>query len=249
MTTNWTTPDQPSMRVQEEQARWLAPLRTRLLRQANVAQRLNVVDLGCGAGVVTRELTRRAKGKVWAVDRNSRIQDAPSGQYGQAERLVAMSDALPFPELAVDMVFCQFALMWMPLHETIEEIWRMLTPGGVLIAIEPDYASGVVEYPPEIAVGDLWLSGLKAAGANVDAGRRLPGLLQRRGFEVKVDLLSGMRAPSMQRFESLLELPLDDEGKRRVANAERLAKNLRGPWEQVLHLPIFGITATKPDVG
>ena len=58
----------------------------------------------------------------------------------------APAERLPFADGAFDLVFCQFALLWLDAAAAVGEVRRVLSPGGVLAAIEPDYG-GMIEHP------------------------------------------------------------------------------------------------------
>jgi SAM-dependent methyltransferase len=233
----------PSAALLFEQARWLAPARSALLRRAAIAHRRSVLDLGAGRGAVTAELARRSGGLVYALDLSypalCEIIDAPP-----ALRIVGDAHNLPFREGHLDLVFSQFTLLWVNrLASALAEIWRVLQPGGRFCAIEPDYLA-MIEYPPEIDVSGVWHSALRRAGAIVDAGRGLPSLLERQGFDFDVRLLDQLRPPSPLRFAMLRELELTPDELEKVEASERAATSLAG-WQQVSHLPLFVIDATR----
>jgi SAM-dependent methyltransferase len=153
---------------------------------------------------------------------------------------------LPFAAQSFDLVFCQCVLLWVGnVAATAHEIYRILQPGGVLIAIEPDY-DGLIEYPPEIVTRDLWLAALARVGAEARIGRILPGLLAAAGFQVKVNLLDEVVAAPPTRFEFLRTLPLTVEETVVLRQIENTAANLGGEWAQVAHLPFVLVTAVKP---
>ena len=240
------SPALPSEELLREQADWLAPARARLLRRADNAHRRRVLDLGAGYGAVTGELVRRSSGGrrdalVLALDIS--LQSLCEGNgFGDAARLNADSAWLPIHSGSIDLVFCQCSLLWMaPLERCLDEIRRILQPGGALLAIEPDYG-GLIEYPAESAARDLWLAALRRSGAEPHVGRRLPGLLEARGFEVKVDLLDRLEAANCARFDFLRGLPLTTEESGKLDEIENQAGSQSG-WQQIAHLPFFLITA------
>jgi SAM-dependent methyltransferase len=233
----------PSPRLLKEQAAWLSPARGRLLRRVHIARRRSVLDLACGIGAVTEELTRRSGGRVVALDRQHSAMVDHACRFAGARRLCGDTARLPFKNDAFDLVFGQFALLWLDVAETITEVRRVLQPGGVWVAIEPDYG-GMIEHPPEISTCDIWLSALQRCGADPEIGRKLPGLLQRAGFSVRVDLLDRLEPPSTVRYRFLHELPLTVEEKTALNQAEQADGRVPNP-DRIAHLPMFLITAAQ----
>jgi SAM-dependent methyltransferase len=205
-----------------------------------------VLDLGAGRGVVTGELVRRAGGPVVALDRRAR---ALTEARTEAARVGGDVRRLPFAGGSFDLVFSQLTLLWItPLQRALDEIHRVLSPGGVLIALEPDYG-GMIEHPPEIATRDLWLAALRRADADPFVGRTLPRLLSDQGFAVRVDLFNRLTEPDSARFDLLRGLPLTSEERADLARIEAVSESRRPPdapgWAEVVHLPFFLITAKK----
>lgn len=232
----------PGEELLREQAAWLAPARSRLLRRAEIARRQNVLDLGCGYGAVTGELVRRAGGKVTALDCCKEVFAANPNSFAGATCVGGRAERLPLDNGTFDLVFCQFALLWFDLPAAIREIRRVLAPGGVLVALEPDYG-GLIEYPPEIGLGDIWASGLRRAGADPCVGRKLPAFLSHVGFRVHVDLPDRLTPPSRLRFRMVEGLPLLPEERETLEKAEKSDADL-GDAPRVVHLPVFFLLAT-----
>lgn len=239
-------PDLPSLRLIREQAAWLAPARAWLLQRAGVEQRRSLLDLGCGFGVVSQELARLSGGRVVALDHSLPALLQARSEMASSPPACADATRLPFADASFDLVFCQLALLWMPLEPTVAEVRRVMQPGGVLVAIEPDYG-GMVEHPPELATRDLWMAGLARAGADPLVGRKLPGLLAGHGFDVRVELMNELTPPVPQRFALLRGLPLKRKERRQAKAVERSAKRLTEPWQQVVHLPFMLVTARLPE--
>ena len=235
----------PPATLLAQQAAWLAPARAQLLRRVAIARRQRVLELGAGSGAVTPELVRRSGGTVVATDiALTALREHTTALKGA---WVIGSDArwLPFANDSFDLVFCQLTLLWIyPTATAIGEIWRVLEPGGVLIALEPDYG-GMIEYPPEIETRHMWVAALVRAGADPHIGRKLPNVLKERGFQLHVELLNELRPPALERLSFLQGLPLTNEQRSRLAYIKRRAADLSG-WSQVAHLPFFLITARKP---
>jgi SAM-dependent methyltransferase len=233
----------PSAELLCQQADWLAQARARALRKAGIAKRRKVLDLACGFGAVTDELLRRSGGEVVALDCRQNILAVDPRPFAGAERVCGDALRLPFADSAFDMVFCQFSFLWIDACSAVKEILRVLQPGGVLVAIEPDYG-GMMEFPPEIATRDLWITALTRAGADPFIGRKLPGMLKQPGWKSEVDLLDRLMPPSPIRFALLEELPLTDEEKTTLSCIKAVDVAL-AESAKVVHLPMFIIIGER----
>lgn len=100
----------------------------------------NVLDVGCGSGVVAREASRRvgASGSVTGVDINepmlevARLIAADQGLNG-IDWQQCDASALHFRDDDFDVVLCQQGLQFMPEKEnSVREMARVLAPGGRL---------------------------------------------------------------------------------------------------------------------
>lgn len=239
------TYDLPAPELLVQQAEWLAPARARVLRQVSIARRGRVLDLGAGYGAVTGELVRRSGGMVVAVDRAVRALRADAVAFAGAYRVGGDAARLPFASASFDLIFTQLALLWIsPIEHAMDEIARVLAPGGALVALEPDYG-GLIEYPEEVAARELWIAGLARAGADPHIGRKLPQALARRGFSVNVGLFDTLYAPSPTRFDFLRDLPLTGAELATLEQIEQETLGRQSPWSQIAHLPFFLVTAIK----
>lgn len=229
--------DLPAPPLAARQSAQLAAIRSRLLRRAAIAHRRAVLDLGAGYGIVTAELARRCGGEVVALDRHDDAMSAIEG-----ETVVADAGALPFPDGRFDLVFAQLFFLWNPkLAPIVDEIARVLAPNGLLVALEPDYG-GLIEHPPEIALGPIWTSALRRAGADPLIGRRLVVALGRAGWSVRVDLVSGVAEPDPDRFDLLAGLPLTELERAELHRARERDRQLASE-EKLVHLPFLCVTA------
>lgn len=238
-------PSLPSRSLLEHQSNHLAGIRARLLRGVHIARRRSVLDLGAGYGAVTPELVRRSGGRVVAIDLHRSALAADPTPFQGAGRICCNAMRLPFADGCFDLVFCQFALMWMDAAPVIAEVFRVLEPAGTLIAIEPDYG-GMIEFPESIRTRDIWQDALGRAGADPFIGRKLPSLLSAAGFDVRVEQVSEVGPADENRFHLLRGLPLTAEERQQLDAIEQSDRELMGPWDRVVHLPLFLVTAAKP---
>ncbi len=97
-----------------------------------------VLDLGCGAGELTRELHERLGAvETLGLDRSPAMLDAAQARAGGGLRFAAreIAEAVADPALAgrFDVVFSNAALQWVPEHRVLwPALARLLAPAGQL---------------------------------------------------------------------------------------------------------------------
>jgi ubiquinone/menaquinone biosynthesis C-methylase UbiE len=208
----WMT--EPSVDAWHEQflrqARWTQGMRNQLYRRAGLLQAERVLDVGCGTGVITRELARRTRGEVIGLDVDPEMLkaaqylpsgDAPVGQ-GESVPRYERGDAqdLPYPDRHFDIVTCHFLLLWVSdPRRTVREMARVTASrGALLFCAEPDYG-GRLDWP-ELPVRQWQIDGLRRQGADPLIGRQLRQLLVGAGLRAEVGI-----HPSVWNAEALGE--------------------------------------------
>ena len=108
----------------------------RWLARAVSATATIVVDLACGSGPMSRELARPGR-TVIGLDL-SEHELALAAKRGPGPWVRADALQLPFRDESIDVVTSSMGLVVVqPLTRVIEEVARVLRPGGVLAAIAP----------------------------------------------------------------------------------------------------------------
>jgi ubiquinone/menaquinone biosynthesis C-methylase UbiE len=157
----------------------------------------HVLEIGCGTGVVTRELSRRVgpTGRLVA-------SDPSHGMIGIARRLAREADlsaldlqvqdarSLPYPDATFDVTCAITVLSHVPEREAVlREMARVTRPGGRVLIVDGDFAANQIEHPDRemtAAIVDAWRANI------VDdpyLTRRLAPLL--RDVGLRIDAMNG----------------------------------------------------------
>lgn len=116
--------------------------RDRLLAELDIKPGSRVLEIGCGSGHTACHLAQRFHCQVTAVDlsatmiRATRRRVAEDGLEAQVRCETADICWLPFAEDSFDYVIIQAVLMFVDKTRALNEIRRVLKPGGRLGAIE-----------------------------------------------------------------------------------------------------------------
>jgi ubiquinone/menaquinone biosynthesis C-methylase UbiE len=152
---------------------------------------LDLLDVGCGPGTITLDLAARvAPGAVVGIDRAAEViaqAEALRAERGADRVRFATGDvyALDFEDASFDVVHAHQVLQHLrdPVA-ALQELRRVLRPGGTLAARDSDYAAFV--WAPRDPRLDRWNQLYHAItarnGAEADAGRYLLGWAQAAGF-------------------------------------------------------------------
>ena len=94
-----------------------------------------VMDLGAGTGDGTAQLSQRyPRAQIVSVDFSYAMLQQGQKRGSAGNPVVADAFQLPFAPGAVDLVFSSSTLQWcIPLAEVLQEISRVLRPGGLLM--------------------------------------------------------------------------------------------------------------------
>jgi ubiquinone/menaquinone biosynthesis C-methylase UbiE len=160
-----------------------------------------LVDVGCGSGVLIPRFCEAVgdAGRVVGIDlaaafvneAQARIESNGLGKIASAQ--IGDACALPLPAASFDAAHCERLLMHLvDPDRAIREMVRVVRPGGIVMAAEPDWPGIRFDHPDQEAFTKVFLRSLtpQSADAGLTLYRRFgqAGLLNRRCFPVTVVL-------------------------------------------------------------
>jgi len=152
-----------------------------------------ILDVGCGSGIVTRDIARLTKGKVIGIDGSEdmiKVAEKVLKDYKNVELRVGSAEKLPFDDNMFDIVTCNLLLMWADNpQQVVNEMTRVTKPGGkVLASLEPDYG-GKLHWPENPKVDPIFAGkAIKERGGDPHIGRKLRLLFVRAGLKTKIGI-------------------------------------------------------------
>jgi SAM-dependent methyltransferase len=210
------------------------------LRRAGIERRKTIVEIGAGWGIVANELCSRTGRKVIALDR--RPKPSPADLDKHVDWVVGHAEQLPMADESVDLLFAQFTFLWLDLAKSISEVVRVLSPGGIVAVIEPDYG-GLMEFPEGIVTQPVWISALKRVGADPIVGRKLPGKFADAGLAVETRFADRYETADPYRLDFLTELPLTGQERQQIESVQQRLK--QHPETGTSHLPLWMVLGEK----
>ncbi len=167
----------------EKQAEFSAP---RLLERFTAPPGAKVLDLATGVGAMAGQLLARYQGiTLFGVDLSAFALQRAQSKHPGLLLTRGNGAALPFRDQSFDRVHCSWMLEHVPEpRRVLDEVYRVLKPGGVCQFTEVDNAS--FQVVPELPVVGEAMRLLNDAqiqgGGDPFIGRKLLGLLTHAGF-------------------------------------------------------------------
>jgi SAM-dependent methyltransferase len=161
-------------------------MRRAFLAGLDLAAPADVLEVGCGTGVLTRLLAALPQVRtVVGVDLAESLVEkarelAPGLRFERAD-----ARSLPFADASFDVAVFDSTLSHVPEPErALGEAFRVLRPGGLLAAFDGDYATTTVALDEHDPLQTCVAAMMANSVTDRRIMRRLPALLRERGFEV-----------------------------------------------------------------
>jgi SAM-dependent methyltransferase len=152
-----------------------------------------ILDVGCGSGIVTRDLAHLTNGIVIGIDESSDMINEASSivkQYKNISLVIGGAQHLPFPDNSFDITTCNLVLMWTTNpQDMVMEMARVTKIDGIVLAsLEPDYG-GKLHYPEDPRVDPIFAGkAIRDKGGDPHIGRKLRSLFVNAGLETEVGI-------------------------------------------------------------
>ena len=153
----------------------------------------HILDVGCGSGIITRELALLTRGKVTGIDNSYDMIKVAKKLLKNVENIdlqVADGEDLPFEDNTFDVTTCNLVLMWShhP-QEIIREMARVTKSEGIVLAsLEPDYG-GKLHYPENPKIDPIFAGkAIRDKGGDPHIGRKLRCLFVQAGLNTEVGI-------------------------------------------------------------
>jgi ubiquinone/menaquinone biosynthesis C-methylase UbiE len=200
-----------------------------------------VLDIGCGSGVVTRELARRVApdGLAIGVDPSPAMLSmarelADQDGVGQwIDLRVGDARALPFADAEFDVVIAATVLSHFPGGQhVIPELVRVLRPGGRLGIFDRDTDSFIVAHPDRALTRRIVAAFSDHGSVDGWLARRLPGLFAEAGLrDVGVRAFTPLETDAEGFYAGTALLRALDI----AIQAEAISEQERQRWVDALH--------------
>ncbi len=177
----------------ELQALETAEERIPLYLEVGIKDAEKILDVGCGSGMVTRDIARMTKGKVVAVDGSKDMIDAARDvlkDYENVELKVECAEDLSFKDNTFGIVTCNLFLMWVKNpQKVVNEMARVTKSGGkVLASLEPDYG-GKLHFPENPKIDPIFAGkAIEEIGGDPHIGRKLRYFFAKAGLKTKIGI-------------------------------------------------------------
>lgn len=153
----------------------------------------SVLDIGCGSGMVTRDIANLTAGMVTGIDESSDMIDVARRVLNDHDNIhlcVGNANHLPFCDDSFDITSCNLVLMWAKdPQKVVDEMTRVTKKKGMVLAsLEPDYG-GKLHYPEHPEVDPIFAGkAISDKGGDPHIGRKLRSFFVKAGLQTEIGI-------------------------------------------------------------
>jgi SAM-dependent methyltransferase len=123
---------------------------------------MRVLDLGCGEGLTPRKLSLPSSWQIVGLDVRYAAVSKAHFSFPHRSFVCSAAEKLPFLASSFDRVIANVSLPYMDIAKTLAETYRVLAPGGTLLASLHSLSFTLAELreallKPKTALGRIWV--------------------------------------------------------------------------------------------
>lgn len=145
---NW---DSPAGKVRADR-------RADLIAQYSLADKSStVLEIGCGTGLFSGKFYQRTGAKIIATDISPELLNVAKEKYPEVEFVLADAMQIQFDANTFDVVFGSSVLHHLEFERSLNQIFRVLKPGGRMVFAEPNMLNPQIFIQKNIPFIKKWL--------------------------------------------------------------------------------------------
>jgi len=153
----------------------------------------SILDVGCGTGIVTRDIANLTAGTVTGIDESVDMIDVAKRvrhDHDNIDFCIGDANHLPFCDDSFDITCCNLVLMWAKNPQlVVNEMTRVTKKNGMVLAsLEPDYG-GKLHYPENSKVDPIFAGqAILDKGGDPHIGRKLRSFFVKAGLKTEIGI-------------------------------------------------------------
>lgn len=172
----------------KDQAKHTKEYRHTLYKKVGIQTKKEILDVGCGTGVITADIASLTRGDITGIDIDRKKLERAKFLSDRISFLEADALHLPFKDETFDLVVFSVVLMHVrDQQKAVEEMARVTQKDGIVLAtMEPDHGGAL--YYPENKVYPFFIKDVEEMGSDPYVGRKLKYLFGKAGLKTEIGM-------------------------------------------------------------